>query len=334
MKVLVSQITIGDFVFNYVTNVEIESSWDIFTDTAIITLPNKFRLDNKDIVVGDNNVFNRGDAVTIGIGYFSNITKIFEGFISRIKPDSPLIIECEDQMYLLKQRNLASRSFISATIKEVVDYAAVGETIEFDDPTAKIGDFHIDNKNFINSVEVFDVLKKQFGYHIYYQDKKLQVRALNSVLALSGKVHVVSFQNNVISSDLEYRREDDLNIVIKAESISPDNKRIILYGFKESGNTVVRTLRKEGETRSLKYYDLTQAELKQQIERVIDNFIFEGYSGAFETFLEPPVRHSDRMELEDLKHQEREGRYLIKSVITRFGIDGGRQVISLQNRIL
>ncbi len=334
---LACQIQIGDkHIFNYVTDVTIESSWDTFTDKAVIVLPNKFIKDNEDVIIGDNNIFKRGDRVVIGLGYFPIIKERFRGYIARIKPDSPLIIECEDRMWQLKQRNLESKTFVDTTIKEVVDYAAVGEDIDYDDPTAKIGTFQIDNKNFINSVDVFKVLKKNFGYKIYYLGDRLQVRALNSVLALDNPVHVLEFQHNIIQSNLEYQREDDLQIVIKAESIGADNKRIILYGFKDKGVPVVRELAKQGEMRSLKMYNVTKAQLKEQILRVIDNFIYEGYNGDVVTFLEPMVNHIDRLELLDRKHKERDkGRYLIKKVITNFGVStGGRQTISLQNRIL
>ena len=38
---LTSEILIGDYKFDYVTEVEINSSWNEFTDTAIIKLPKK-----------------------------------------------------------------------------------------------------------------------------------------------------------------------------------------------------------------------------------------------------------------------------------------------------
>lgn len=334
MKKLVSDITIGNFQFNYVTNLSIQESWDTFTDTGSITLPNRFRTkDGRQIIVGANSVFKRGDKVEIKIGYFPNLASRFKGFISKVTPDSPLVLQLEDRMWLLKQKNLTSKSFRKATIKQVVDFAAFGETIVYDDPTAIIGGFEIDNKNFVNAVSVFDILKKNFGFNIYYRDNILQVRGLNSIISLNNPVHKIQFQNNVIESNLEFIREDDLNIVIKAESIRANNTRILLFGFKQDGKVVVTDVKKDGEIRSLIKYDLTKSELEAEIRRDIDRFIYEGYSGAFTTFLEPEVEHSDRIDLTDLKFPERDGRYLISSVETTFGIDGGRQIIALKNKI-
>ena len=64
----------------------------------------------------------------------------------------------------------------------------------------------------------------------------------------------------------------------------------------------------------------------------VNTFIYEGYTGTFTTFLEPSVEHSDKVELIDNKNKERAGRYLIRSVVTKFGINGGRQEIELKNK--
>lgn len=339
MKRLVSQTTIGNFRFDYVTNLSIESSWDTFTDTANIVIPNKFRKDNQTIVVGDDNTFKRGDTVEIKIGYFPNLITKFKGFLANIRPESPLIFDCEDTMWLLKQENLVSKLFIRAKISDVIEYATASLsdlTIEYDNPDTEIGDFQVDNKGFVNAVTVFEVLKKQFGYFIYFEDEILQVRKMRSVLSLSKPVHKMSFQNNVIEDNLVYQRDDDVNLVIKVESINLDtNTRIIRYGFKVKGETVISAVQRTGQTtKSLNVLNLNVTQIEEFIKDNIDKYIYEGYIGDFTTFLEPSVNHSDRIEFIDLKHREREGRYLIKKVNTGFGINGGRQTIQLQNRVL
>lgn len=338
MKRLISEITIGNFRFDFITNLTIESSWDTFTDKGTLTIPNKFRKDNKDLIVGDNNVFKRGDAVEIKIGYFPNLVTKFKGFLANIQPDSPLTMDFEDTMWLLKQENLVSRQFKSTTISEVVEYATASLpdlTIEYDNPNTFIGDFEVDNKGFVNAVTVFEVLKKQFGYRIYFENEILQVRKMLSVLNLTKPIHKISFQNNVIESNLIFQRDDDVNLVIKVESIDLNtNTRITRYGFKVKGEVVISSVQRSGQTtKDIKVLNFTTKQIDEFIRDNIDFYIYTGYIGDFLTFLEPSVEHSDRIELTDLKHREREGRYLIKKVITNFGINGGRQTIELQNRI-
>lgn len=334
MKRLISRITIGNFRFTYTTKIEINKSFDKMTDTATIVMPNKFLKDNKTITVGTNNVFNRNDPVTIELGYFPNLNVEFEGFISKITPDSPLKLECQDRMYLLKQKNLVSKSFTNATVKDVVSYAAPGETIEYDDENAHIGAFQIDNKSFINAVKVFEVLRKQFGFKIFYKSGVLQVRLLPSILSQDSDTEELGFQKHIISSSLNYIKEEDVDLVLKAESILDDNKRIILYGSKNKGKVIItKEVQNAAQTKPLVAYNFTESELRAKIEREIDDFIYEGYEGSFTTFFEPKIDPEDKIDLTDNKNLERQGTYLSRSVNKTFGIDGARQIVELKNKI-
>lgn len=331
---LVSEITIGEFKFRYTTKITITKSFDKMTDTATIVMPNKFLKDNKTITVGSNNVFKKNDPVTIKIGYFPNLKTEFEGFISKITPDSPLKLECQDRMFLLKQVNLDSKTFTDATIKDVVSYVAPDETVVYDDENTHIGDFQIDNKSFVNAVKVFEVLNKQFGLKIFYKSGVLQVRILTSILTQAGDTIGMSFQKHIISSQLAYVKEEDLDLVIKAESILDDNKRIILYGSKSEGKVIVsKTKIQAAQTKPMVKYNFTEAQLKAEIERTIDDFIYEGYSGKYKTFLEPSVDPEDKVQLFDNKNLEREGIYSVRSVSKEFGVSGGRQTVELRNKV-
>lgn len=335
MKTLISEITIGNFRFNYVTNLTIESSWDTLTDTASITIPNKFRKDNKIIIAGTENIFKRGDPIVINIGYFPNLLTKFKGFISKVISGSPLTLECEDAMFLLKQINIPSQTFEDTTIKKVIDVVAEGVEVEFDDPNAKIGTFEIDNKNFVNAVSIFEVLKSTFGYQIYFQDEILQVRAMRSILALSKPIHTMNFQRNIIESSLEFKRDDDVSMFVRFDSRQEDNSNFTFFGFKKDGKIVITETPQTGQVaHNWNVPGLSVEQIKKLIKNNIDNFIVTEFVGDFTTFLEPSVSHSDRIDIIDLKNpDDKNGRYLIRSVSTSFGINGGRQVIELKNKI-
>lgn len=331
---LISEISIGEYKFNYTNSIEIVKSFDKMTDTAIITMPNNFLKDNKAIAVGSDSVFKRNDPVTIKIGYFPNLKIEFEGFVSKIIPESPLRLECQDRMFLLKQKNLKSKSFKSATVKDVVEYVAAGETVEYDDANAHIGAFEIDNKSFVNAVSVFEVLHKQFGFKIFYKSGVLQVRILTSILSLDSDEIKLGFQKHIISSDLKYIKEDDIDMVLKGESIKDDNTRIILYGKKELGKVVItKTEQLAAQTKPMVVYNFTEKQLKAEIERRIDDFIYEGYQGSLTTFLEPSIDPEDKVTLVDYKNVERQGTYLVRSVTKKFGVGGGRQSVELRNKV-
>jgi len=332
-------IRIGSFQFDYVHTGLITQNWNTFTDTAVITLPNRFRFKNKTIIVGEENLFKRGDPVLIFVGYFPTLVERFRGFISKVKPDSPMVIECEDDMFLLKQVNLETREFTDPTIKDVIEYATAsiaGLDISFDDPTAKIGGFHVDNKGFINAVTVFEVLKKQFGYNIYFKQGTLNVRVLKSILSLDAPVLRFGMQQNVVSGSisLQYQRDDDVDMMIRFTSKQEDNSVTQFFGVKENGEAVInKTAKFAGVTHSFNIPELSDAQIIKIMEDNIDKFIWEGYTGSFTAFLEPVVEITDKVEIIDSEHPERQGTYLIQSIEIPFGVNGGRQVITPRNRI-
>ena len=91
-----SKATGDEIVFDFVNNVEINTSYENLTDTAKITLPRKLNFDGKPIVVGVTSLFKRGDKVKIELGYFPNLRTVFNGYIGLItqkKGNKPSIIK-------------------------------------------------------------------------------------------------------------------------------------------------------------------------------------------------------------------------------------------------
>ena len=124
------------FLFNYVNEVEINSSWKNLSDTAKIKLPRKtyFETQNNQTTTwgGDSTstttqlyanqqsglppVLARGDKVTIWLGYWSkeqgqSLPIAFEGYITGINPKIPLEIDCEDSMFILNQVKCPDKVF-------------------------------------------------------------------------------------------------------------------------------------------------------------------------------------------------------------------------------
>jgi len=86
-------------------------------------------------------------------------------------------------------------------------------------------------------------------------------------------------------------------------------------------------------THSWNIPERTEAEIKKTITDNIDKYIWTGFTGSFLTFLEPLVRHTDTVDIIDINHTEREGGYMVSEVVTNFGTGGGRQEITLRNKV-
>ena len=318
---LKSKITFNDTQIieplDFVNNVEIVSSWETFTDTATITLPFKLKIDGKFVAVGDtaNTVFKRGDKVKIELGYVPNLTTIFEGYISSVGTDSPLVLQCQDASYLLKQKTI-TKSFKSTTLANLLN--EVVTEIDTRAVDAELGAFRLTR---VNVIQVLDEIKKTYGLASF-----IRGGVLRSGLAYypdEATENEFSFQSNILTgSSLEFQRAEDVKIKVKAISIQPDNTKIEVEEGEEGGAT-----------RTLFAYNVTnESDLKKFAKAELEKFNFDGYRGEFETFGEPVVKHGDFVNIKDAKFKEREGRYVVDQVTTTFGVDGYRQKIKLGER--
>jgi hypothetical protein len=319
-----SEIMIGDLIFTTVVNVEIESSWNKFTDTARISFPSNLKNENLSII----DSISIGDAVSIKLGYYPYLDERFSGFVSKIDPNNPIVIHCEDLMWQLKQTSVKEYSNSAASLSDLLTTIC---PIDFETSLeVQLGKFRISDANV---VEVLETLKKKYGLVSFIRNGKLNVGFSSNY---SGEKVTFVFNGNsanIISDSLNYYKADSLDIVVRGTSFKTDNSKIERYAYYENGKVVVSSIEKEGALRTLNFVNLSETELDKVIKEKLPEFIYEGYRGSFTSFLMPFVEHGDLAELQDLKFPEKNGTYKIKSVNTTFGADGARQEIELDIKV-
>jgi elongation factor P hydroxylase len=304
--------------FNFVNKVEIESSWKQLTDTARITLPRAINILGGNI----NEVVARGSKVIIELGYDGDLKREFTGYVTRVDAKIPITIECEDEMFLLKNTAF-TKSFKNVSLKDIIKYIYPGRAKVAD---ISFGYYYIKNK--ASAALVLSDLRQNFGVVSYFK-YELQGAEYVPVLyagfpydfKLSERV-TYHFQRNIIDSNLQYRLKEDIKLLVKGISIQPDNKKIEI----EVGD-------KDGEQRTLNYYAINKDALKRIITKEIDKLKVDGYRGDFETFGIPFVQHNYIADMQDSEYVDRPGQYLIDGVKTEFGISGFRRNIKLGTKI-
>ncbi len=321
-------MTIGNYTFNFCNEVEINSSWENLTDTAKITIPKNIRF-KKDgiftdaITSGPDALWKRGDLVSLSLGYDDNNANLFTGVITKISPKFPMEFECQDNMYVLKQTTIPRYSKSNVTLNQLIgDILPSGYEFETEDIT--LGKFIISSASV---AEVLDYLKKKFGITSYFKNGVLYsgfaYKSATIDTIATGTLKVFDFNKNIIdASNLEYIRDDDTNLKVTAINILPNNTR--------ESVTVGDNL---GEQRTLYFYDVTTSELNSLANEALTKYKYEGFTGSFLTFLQPTVQHGEAIQLIDNTIPDRNGVYLVKRVITRFGQGGGRQEIHLDRKI-
>lgn len=372
-------------IYDFVHSYEAESSWKDLTDKAKIILPkNVYVRDStgKLISLGaplgspDNvniggfssttPLFMRGDQVTIAAGYayFDSrgnevfpVNTIFEGFISQVTSKKPVELECEDNMWKLKQLIAPNKVFpaskytLEGILKELL--AGSGFTVNSTTDTS-FGDFRTQNETV---AEVLARLRKDYHFESYFRGNELRCGSIVYLEkdAIADGPKVFRFQQNIISDDLDYRRRDDINLSAIAYSINKKELQVMTKDghlkTKKERLEVLVTIRPDGkvvstpkpagqkadyapntagERRTLYFWNVTDISLLEKLAAdELTKYFYTGFRGKFITFGLPYVRQGDNVDIIDPILIERSGRYKVKSVKYSGGVAGLRQEIEL-----
>lgn len=360
------------FTFNFLTEVEIDSSWKNLTDTAKITFPKNvyFKDESGQLfswlgksVIGNNNlsvppILLRGDKITIELGYFYQqedktytkvLNPIFSGFISKVTNKIPITIEAEDNMYLLKQVTCPNKVYKdTVTVQEIIQdllstspdtssLKVVGGAGTSANIKTSVGSFRVGDNETI--AQVLERIRKDYKIESYFKGDDLRCSGIVYYPEDSKTARTFDFQGNIPenSDQLEYRRLDDIKLGVKAYSVLKEE----LTTTNSKGQKRTKNKRLEtfvgipgGEVRTLYFWDVKDIDtLKKLALERLPRFYYEGYRGKFLTFGLPTVEHGNIAIMKDAILPERQGEYLIKGVKTTSGMSGFRQEIELDVRV-
>lgn len=303
---------------NFLESVRIESSWKLLTDTATITLPRKViqRLYDKHNI---KQVFRRGDPVRIALGYNGDNIEQFSGYITEVSADIPIQLKCEDEMYRLKQlpvnysaKNASLSSLLTAIVPNYTIEANEGEqlgAVRFAETTVS---------------QVLEKLQQDKNIYSYFDGDKLvsgKVYADN----VDAPLHRFQLERNAVSNNLQYRRGEDIKILIIARAIV--NGKKTEYKIGENGGDVYKLNYTSSEVIALE-------DLQRKAEADYNNLKADGFDGSFTAFGIPSVQHGDRVDLSSRLYEDRSGQYYVEGVTKTFSKSGYRQEIKLEGSVI
>ncbi len=308
MFVLQCEITIGEYIFRHVAEVKITSSRTALSVITTIKLPQKY--DGKYLAA----YIQPGDKVAIKLGYKPELKTEFTGYVVEVNPNIPVEIKCEDEMYNLKRRHPKAKTFVSATLKDVLAYMVPGARLEV--PVINLTNFKLDGKGSV--AYALKKIKEAYGLDIYYRNGKLFAGlAYTDSEAIKAGTVIYNLQKNVINPRLNWRKVSDVRLKVKAISILPDNKTLTYTAGDEDGALITRH-----------FYNLTtEAELKVQAEQTLKHNKYNGFEGSLLAFGRPFSVHGQVAEIIDPRFDSRKGRHFIDKTIVTFGTQGFRREV-------
>lgn len=310
-------IRIGGFRLRMVEKVSIKRSVELLSDTAIITLPGT--VFNKAINIEDK--IKVGDAVEIELGYNDDLKPEFKGYLKAIKTDGgSLTLELEDDIYLFR-KSVKDEEMKDASVKNILANIC-----------SQVGGFSVScdydftyDKFVINNATGYDVLKKiqdEASPNIYLKDKVLHVHP--QYAEIFGEARF-DFSRNIErdGTDLKYKSEDERKLLVVVE------------GTDETGATVsVEKGTTGGDKMTLKLPGVSsRSSLEQKAQSVLEQKVYTGYEGSFQSWLLPYVDAGYKVAITDPDYEIKNGTYYVISVETTFSKDGGVRKITLGKKI-
>lgn len=302
----------GNWKLGVLAECSIEKSVKNLADFATIILPEADM--NRVLRVQDS--IQRGDEVTIRLGYDSELRTEFTGYVREITTnDSSLQIKCEDGLFVFRKK-VKNKEFKPATVKQIAQYV-----VNSVDPSFKVVctyDLPYD-KFTIYQAEAYDVLAKlqeETGADIFFDMQKKELH-IHPAYTYKGGEAEYSMQHNIESSSLEYKSAQDHKVEVTVESVGTDGKTI--------STTVGQT---GGETITKKVGRLSKEAIKVIANTEYGNKMAPGYEGTFDAWLIPYVEPSYTVGIYDRDYPEKDGKYYVDSVVTSFSENGGKRTIT------
>lgn len=300
------RITIAEkYVFYNVESITIENSLETISDTAKVTIPRNFvqRLDTSKPSAKVNiiDVIRLEDKIKIEAGYNDEYNTEFEGYIIGITDDTPIILDCMDEMYKLKKAERISKIFQSSDVKDILRTIAPNYKIDTF-KTFGIGKYAIENAT---PYEVLLDLKSK-SIRSYFKDGVLYAGLR---INLKGyEIHQFNMNRNVRreGNNLKYeQKKEDYYLKVTSNKIGTSEPVTFEIGKKGNNNKEIQL-----------NAGWSKDDLKTFATDFHNGVINTKCTGSFDSWGLPRTRAGDTADITtpDFPDSSRNGKYIIESV--------------------
>ena len=323
-------VTIGDkLAFAVCHSIKINSSVQALSNTAIIELPREFK--NAINTVGNSvnisgrsilDFIKKGDSIKIEFGYDGQLATEFEGYITVVGAETPLVLECEDEMYQLKQAHRVTKFIKSGKLADILKAVVPTKyTIECNDDY-NIGKWLIEDATPYN---VLEELREKAGIRAYF--KNPTTLCVGMVVDFKAeKVHKYNFSENVRrGSNLKFKQTPK-PLFMTVQSNQANGTVLKLTEGKKGGNETVIKL----------WPNMAKADLQKWLDERFRVATNDGFEGTLDGWCYPRTKPGESAQLYRPFYTDRhqDGRYFIESVaIDVNGSDGIKRANTLSYKL-
>lgn len=374
--------------FDFVTHWEFSNNWEDLSAQGKVVFPKNIYVTNpqtntryplfgtKKNVGGftQDAIFKRGDKIKIESRYShwdenlnekqTQLVTIIDGYITQVGSGMPIELSFEDSMYLLKQTPMTNKAFKSSdTFESILSEALKVTNNKFGTKLTvnSSSETRVTYEHALLTAENETIatflakLKKDTHIFSYFRGNELR---LGRLVYVEGEAVTkeFEFQVNIISSDLSYKRKEDVILSAVASNHITEkvgttkqgkektrSKRLeVLVWIDREGRVQHKSVKEgdkadpntDGERRTFTYPEAkTEQQLIELATENLKKYYYSGFKGKFTTFGTPYVQFGDNAKIINKILPEQDGIYKIKGVEYEGGVDGWRQTIELDYKI-
>ena len=296
-----------------VNSIRIAESFKDISSKAEIVLPKNVKLFQNNAI---RDVFKRGHRVTIDYGYDNRFKREFEGYITSVSADVPIMIKCEDEMWKIKQIPV-NFSASKTTLLQLLTTICPGYQIDCLEGV-ELGSIRLSKTTV---AAVLDKLNSDFGLWTYMKGKTI---VCGKYYSDDSAIPPVRFNlDRVASNSLQYRIADELPVKVKGTSIRAKGEKLE-FEFGEDG----------GDIMNLSYYNIpTKEALEKLVNQDYQRRKVDGFSGSFTAFGIPTIDHGFKADISSILYPERSGQYYVDSLVKEYSTAGIRRAITLGRKV-
>ncbi|MCC9072453.1 hypothetical protein LNQ49_12755 [Flavobacterium sp. F-65] len=325
------KITIADNLeFKVCQSIRIESSVQVLTNTAKIELPREFRTAvdemGKTVNISGKSILDfmkRGDAVKIEFGYDGNLENEFEGYVTKIGAEMPLLLECEDEMFQMKKAPRITKFIKSGKLIDILKAVLPSKYSIECNADYSIGKWLIEDATPYN---VLEELRDKAGIRAYF--KNPTTLCVGMIVDFKAEqVHKFNFSENVRrGSSLKFEQKESKPIFLTVES-KQANGSVLKVSVGEKG----------GDEKNMKLWpNMTTSELQLWANKQQTSVSYSGFEGSLDSWCVPRTKpgHAAQLYRPFYKDRHQDGRYFIESVtIDVNGSEGIKRTNNLSYRL-
>ena len=191
--------------------------------------------DSKYIDVSE--IISKGDRCSIKTWYKGRGSLTYEGYVTSVSDETPVVITAENEMWQLKKTVVSPKRYEKFDFKEFMqEYCPDVELVMPN--SISFGEVIIKDETTV--AKVIDYLQKNYPFNAYFDGKRMIVLLLTTLVSDTKKV---TFKRgiNVISSSLKYTVAEDVKVQIIAKSILADNTKLEAKSPADGTDCEVRT---------------------------------------------------------------------------------------------